>query len=74
MPTNDVRLGVAQNRRYSPPVKQVALCSKLLDGLAKSGTLTIALKSTKVLLADIFTKYLGIVAFRDIITHVKECQ
>lgn len=58
--------------RCSPRIKRIDLRVNLLEELGRNGTITIAHKSNKVMSADIFTKYLGIVAFRGIMAQPKE--
>ena len=67
-------LALAKNRKYSPRSTPIALRSKVLEELVKIGTIIVTHKSTEHMPTDIFTRSLGIVAFRNIMTQIKECR
>lgn len=65
-------MALTENSRYSPRTKHTALRFNLLVEPQKRGTITAIHKISKVKLADTFIKYLGVVAFGDIMEKIKE--
>ena len=63
---------LAKNWRYSLCTKPIALRFNLLDELVKIGIMTVTHKSTKFRPTDIFSKYLGIVVFRNTMAQIDE--